>query len=206
MRRTVIPVLPGRVASRDLVLLGQGRERVVYGHRDMPDRVFKILHPGAEHGERTFFREFHAQKNAVPHLAPIPALLGMQATEMGRAQVTERISDADGDVAPSLEALAGPAGLPGPLLVALNEFVRRVYAARLVGHDFAPKNILYGVRPGEAEAAFVQIDGFGDRQRHSRKELFGFKLTRSLDRELGKIARRTALRWNPVARAFANPA
>lgn len=186
--------------------VGEGRERIVFALRDEPGLVAKVLKEGVEGGDLVHEREFRALRNAAWPDAPIPFLYGMRKTDHGLAQIADAVGDGEGRAGPTLADLVTDGQLAPDDLDALNRFVAALYRSGLAAYDFSPNNLVLGQRASDGAEGFFLVDGFGDRKRFSRKELWSAKNRRFIDEALGKVEQRVGLRWDAAARVFRNAA
>ncbi|WP_280173804.1 YrbL family protein [Fulvimarina manganoxydans] len=190
--------------QKDLRYAGAGMERDVYHIASSPGLLAKVVKPGKGEADLACFREFRAYRNAGWPVAPIPKLYGTQVTEFGKAQIVDAILSPDGELGPTLYEVAESGALTERHLMDLNAFVDAVYRLRLTAFRFAPQNVVFGTRFSDRRSGFFIVDGFGDRQRFSRKELFARKRSRYLDDAMRRIEMRIGLPWDPMARTFSN--
>ena len=135
-----------------------------------------------------------ANRGSFPPLAGISTLV---LTQSGLGQLVERIVDADGNTAPTLDDLLRQP-LPEDKLAALNTFVAALYDWHIPAYDLGPKNIVWDT----ASKRFVLVDGFGDRAVLPLKTWFRRLNNRRLDRAFAETAQKCPLIWDGKARQF----
>lgn len=201
--------------------IAKGSERRVYLVQDSPDMLLKVMRSKhlrtiAQSDDKTFrgwlqIRKAYAlyrreqktwndamlraaKRGTLPPLAAIGSLV---LTKSGLGQLVERILDAEGNTAPTLQNL-----LQQPLsperLEALNVFVAALYDWHIPAYDLGPENIVWDA----ASRRFVLVDGFGDRSVVPIKTWFRKANDRRLDRAFAETAQKCPLIWDGKARRF----
>jgi hypothetical protein len=212
------PVLAGqRIDLGDWRLLKSGRSRNVHENPDLPGLLIKTLKPevvdatghfeayewwkkGRPHGAYFAFRreidEFivlcrrHYGRNLASF--PFARIYGLVLTSAGLGLVIERISDREGDLAPTMLELIGREEFGEPHLRAMERFLARCRDLHVVFGDLTANNIVYTeVRDPEGE--FVAVDGFGEKAAipvHRWSKFFNDrKIARVRKRLLGVVPR-----------------
>lgn len=202
--------------------IARGSERHVYLLTDAPDVLLKVMKAKhqrkiAQTDDRTFrgwlqildafalYRReqktwtnamLRATRRAAP--PPLAAVGNLVLTPSGLGQLVERITDPQGETAPTLHDLLG-APLPAEKLDALNAFVAALYDWHIPAYDLGPKNIVWDAAP----ARFVLVDGFSDRSFIPLNTWFRRVNDRRLDRAFAETAQKCPLIWDAKARRFA---
>jgi hypothetical protein len=202
--------------------VAHGTKRELYLLDDLPGLVLKVVKPPERHIDsrsskrwvrrlfpmsayRFLFREYDCYLQAKlvePRRQgplPISELAGLVQTSAGVGMLAEAILDASGNLAPRLIDMSR-IGLTDAHLVALNDFVARVFAWGLRANDINPGNIVYGVRGGVDQ--FVLIDGLGDSNLVPLRSWSDRLNERSLHKRFRSTARKIGLVWDDAARAF----
>lgn len=130
---------------------------------------------------------------------PIIESSGLVQTTKGLGLTTQKITDANGGLAPKLSSFLDRDDFADVYLPRLNTFVRDIFRFRIIASDLNCNNIVYS----PAETRFVAIDGFGSRTLIPIMVWSRAANARQLNAMLEKkIANRTRLKWNKEARRF----
>ncbi len=157
--------------------LAQGAGRVVYAHPDRADALIKVSKPRKRDQYallslrlrkrrfgclRSAFKEYEEYIAAMSRLGRIPSALpafrGFVDTNLGIGMVVEKITDADGNLAPSQREYIECHGLTDDLVVKTHALVDEIKAARIVAGDLTPSNIVIGVDEAGKQRLFL-VDG-----------------------------------------------
>ncbi|MFQ6552813.1 YrbL family protein [Aestuariibius insulae] len=193
--------MPLPIPADRLEAVARGSERVVYRLAERPGVLLKIA-KGRPQTPPPVYRYEQALWDARRHLqdVPLPQIFGTVPTELGLAQVVEEIADGEGR-SRTLASLATDGPLTDATLERLTEFARRAIEMGIPIHDPRARNLLYGVRDGEA--AFVIVDGFGDRALVPLKRWLPWLNARVLNRRFDQVGREVGLIWDAAGRRFA---
>lgn len=202
--------------------IARGSERHVYLVPGAPDMLLKVMRSKhlrtiAQSDDKTFRgwlkirkayalyrREQKAWNDAMLRAAirgnspPLAGIGSLVLTQSGLGQMVERIVDAEGRTAPTLDDLLHEPLRPD-MLEALNAFVAALYDWHIPAYDLGPKNIVWDA----ASRRFVLVDGFGDRSVLPLKTWFRGFNNRRLDRAFAETAQKCPLIWDAKARSFA---
>lgn len=159
-----------------------------------PQSAFRLLTSEVECDTRLMLRA--AGDDEIP---PVVKMWGLVRTDLGPGSLCERVCDADGALAPTLQAIADRGAL-APLLPDLTILARRLFDLRIVAHDLHADNVVYGRRAGLD--AFCLIDGFGERNAIPLCSMSRRMNDRALNRKIGGLAERLGLEWDARARAL----
>ncbi|MCH2165510.1 MAG: PhoP regulatory network YrbL family protein [Marinovum sp.] len=206
--------------------IARGSEWYVFMLKDMPDVLLKVMKPKhvsgvTEANDRAirdwlrirraygvYRREQRAWTDAMLRAAArgaLPPLAGVGdfiMTPDGLGQFVERVKDANGETAQTLDDLLNASGrLSDAHLKALNVFVMQLYDWHIPAYDLGPKNIVWQA----IEARFVLVGGFGDRAAIPLVTWFRAANNWQLDRSFKKTDQRSVLSWNRRSRKFFNP-
>ncbi|WP_147125391.1 YrbL family protein [Shimia ponticola] len=213
-------------------VVAQGGERTVYVHPDRDDRLIKVIRlrhahefPGWSFGhitQRYFpsarYRPLIKQYSEYTRLhfahifdadfeSPVSHLYGFTQTNLGLGCLTERVTDQDGQNAPTLARLVKRGQLTDDLLNSFNAFVRRLYDVSVCVGDANPNNFVYGQRHigrhGKTSAPqWVLVDGFGDRFAIPLRTFSRRVRTLGLDDAFRRRNFPKGIRWNNDERRF----
>lgn len=182
------PFLAGQeIDLRDCVLVTSGRTRNVHVHQDLPGVLIKTLKPelvdrdghfkayewwkkGRPHGAYFAFRREidelivlcrrHYGRN--PSRLPFARICGLAATSAGLGLVVERISGADGTLAPTMLDLIASGHFEARHAKAMERFLEQCRDLHVVFGDLTVNNIVY-TETRDPRGEFVAIDGFGEK-------------------------------------------
>lgn len=185
---TFAPFLAGQeIDLADCVLLKSGRTRNVHEHPDLPGVLIKTLNP--EVVDRTgHFKAYEWWKKGRPHGAyfsfrreidefivlcrrqygrdlsnlPFARICGLVVTSAGLGLAVERISAADGSLAPTMLDLVKRQEFNEPHMRAMERFLMRCSALHVVFGDLTVNNIVY-TETRDPQGEFVAVDGFGEK-------------------------------------------
>ena len=169
--------------------LAEGVERQIFAHPDDPTLLVKVLktRPTASYTRLTFgqitqrffpttrwrpiakqMAEYARLQLTYQHdptfVSPVSHLYGFVQTNLGLACLTERITDAAGQNAPTLKDSLASHTFTADDLAALNAFVADLYRIGVRAGDLNAGNFVYGFRhthPADTPQ-WVLVDGFGD--------------------------------------------
>lgn len=182
------PFLAGQeIDLADCVLVKSGRTRNVHAHENLPGLLIKTVQPelvdrkghfkayewwkkGRPHGAYSAFRreidEFivlcRRQYGRDLFRLPFARINGLVLTSAGLGLVVERISSADGDLAPTMIELVANGQFEDRHLQALDRFLARCRELHVVFGDLTVNNIVY-TEARDPHGEFVAIDGFGEK-------------------------------------------
>lgn len=230
MQNDIISLDPTRMVA-------EGGERMVFAHPDDPHRLIKVVKP--RNGDE--FREWnfgHLTQRFIPAARwrstvkqydeynrlmlgrlfdvnfslPISHLYGFVKTNLGLGCVTERVTDAQGNNAPTLRQMLHDGTFTHEDLDRLNAFVTTLYDVSVCVGDAGPSNFVYGHRHigpagSETEPCWVLVDGFGDRFaitiRSISRRVRTLGLDDSFKRKFNRPRRRPlGLDWDAKGRRF----
>ena len=186
--RTFAPFLAGQELNlADCQLLRSGRTRNVHEHPGLPGVLIKTLKPevvdraghikayewwkkGRPHGAYFSFRREIDEYivlcrrhygQSLPDL-PFARACGLVMTSAGLGLAVERISAADGSLAPTMLDLIRRGEFREPHLRAMERFLARCRDLHVIFGDLSVNNIVY-TEARDAAGEFVAIDGFGEK-------------------------------------------
>ncbi|MDF8360441.1 PhoP regulatory network YrbL family protein [Achromobacter anxifer] len=164
--------------------LATGNDRQIFQHPHMPSLLVKVMDMRAraiylearpfkrwykqyqrESAYRVYLTEISEYVTTTTRPSgvwqvPMARVLGVAQTTLGLGLVVEKIRDADGNIAPSVEDLARQGKLDDALCVQLDEFFDDLADAHVVLHDISPSNISCGLNADGKQGLYL-IDGFG---------------------------------------------
>ena len=183
--------------------LAEGKHRLVYQHPDRPDRLIKVLRPHLLENEgrttkKKRFRIPHREGNFI-HLAmdfreylavransglaqkslPISAVHGIEETTSGVGIVVEKVTQPNGDLAPTLRRLLDHREFDAVKQELLNRFFDDMVRYHVVVYELSVDNILYR-EDTEGVGQFLCVDGLGCRTLIPLPVWFKFINTRNL--------------------------
>ncbi|MGE8655690.1 MAG: PhoP regulatory network YrbL family protein [Achromobacter sp.] len=91
---------------------------------------------------------------------PMARILGLAQTTLGLGLLVEKITDAAGNIAPTVADLARQGRMDDTLSAQLDEFIEDLADAHVVLHDLSPSNIACG-QNADGKSGLFLIDGFG---------------------------------------------
>lgn len=91
---------------------------------------------------------------------PMARIVGVAQTSLGLGLLVEKITDAAGNMAPTVADLARQGLLDDALKAQLDEFFEDLADAHVVVHDMSPSNIAVGLNADGKQGLYL-IDGFG---------------------------------------------
>ena len=182
------PFLVGQeIDLAQCTLLRSGKTRNVYEHGALPGLLVKTLQTGLVDAAG-FFEAYPWWKKGRPpgayfaflreleefvvlsrrhwgrHLSglPIASINGLVRTSAGLGLVVERISDRNGDLAPTMLELIVRGQLQPRHVAAMERFIERCRQLHIVFGDMTVNNIVYSEQrdPG---GEFIAVDGFGEK-------------------------------------------
>ena len=121
-------------------------------------------------------------------------------TDRGLAQVSRRVPDRSGALAPTLRELLRAGPLDPVLLKQLNAFVGDLYDLNVVVPDLTAGNVV--LDESVPDGRFLLIDGYGEKAFITLQTYFPALNARALDRGFARIASGSVLRWNGSDRRF----
>ncbi len=213
-------------------VIAEGGERMVFAHPDHPFRLIKVVKPRhTEEFNRWTFG--HLTQRYIPSARwrptvkqydeyrrlmlgrlfdvnfnlPISHLYGFVKTNLGVGCITERVTDADGNNAPTLQKLVRSGRFTDDDLQRLNRFVEELYDVSVCVGDVGPANFVYGHRhigPSNArsEPSWVLVDGFGDRFAITIRSVSRRVRTMGLDDCFKRSKKVAGLEWVPAQRRY----
>lgn len=217
-------------------MIAEGGERMVFVHPDDPSRLIKVGKPrdASEFPRLTFG---HLTQRFIPkarwrstvkqydeynrlmlgrlfdvnYTVPVSHLYGFVKTNLGLGCISERVTDANGENAPTLKQMLKEGRFGQDDLIRLNAFVRSLYDVSVCVCDVWADNFVYGYRRcGPAgrisQPEWVLVDGFGDRFavtiRSVSRRVRRLGLDDCFKRKYPKNRSVYGLRWNPAIRSF----
>ena len=182
------PFLAGQeIDLADCELMKSGRTRNVYAHGNLPGVLIKTLKPEVV-DQTGHFKAYEWWKKGRPHGAyfafrreidefivlcrrhygrdlsdlPFARIYGLVTTSAGLGLAVERITDGDGDLAPTMIELIGNREFEKLHLHALERFLARCRDLHVVFGDVTVNNIVY-TEARDSRGEFIAIDGFGEK-------------------------------------------
>ncbi|MEM9754547.1 MAG: YrbL family protein [Pseudomonadota bacterium] len=197
-----LDALPDRLTAEMLIYKTRGRDRAVYDIADFPEFLAKVPISDPQRLRRVFAHEARfLRARRVPTL-PVARILGHRPTPFGQAQISERIVDRSGALAPTLADLLADDRFTDAHLAALNRFVEDAVKKHIPLSDFAFRNLVYGRRPGEDEDRVFVVDGYGDKSFIQIKRWFGWANAPHVLRKFGRYPPNSWLTWNRRTRRY----
>ena len=150
----------------------------------------------------TFFIEYRCYMRTAYRCAlvgrpiPIVEIGGLILTDLGLAQVCEKISDPGGSLAPTLHDVIEENALTDERLNWLNDLIADLYAVNANVPDLKAKNIVLD----QERERFVLVDGFGDKTLLPIRAWIAPLNRRQTEARLRVIADRARLSWDQVAK------
>jgi len=165
-------------------VLARGADRYVFQHPNEPALLIKVINMAAYNAylERKPFKRFYKQfqresayrvylneiseyitTTTVPSgvwNVPMSRVVGLAQTTLGLGQLVEKISDDDGQLAPTLASIIARKGISADLSTRLDAFFEDLIDAHIVINDLSAKNIALG-RNADGKSGMYLIDGFG---------------------------------------------
>lgn len=129
---------------------------------------------------------------------PIAEIGGLVLTDLGMAQVCEKITDLNGGLAKTLSALLAHGQIDKERLQWLNHFSTTLYALNLNVPDLKPANVVLD----EARERFVLIDGFGDKTALPVRSWSKLLNQRQLDVRFSEMTQSGLLHWDVRTKTF----
>lgn len=180
-------MLDGKISLSDWHLCAGGHQRSVFEHELYPNVLIKVLRSRSDGGERqstralrfldrfkrfgayrTFRREVdeyieQGRKFTLADLPdlPIPRVFGFVHTERGLGLVVEKITKANGQLAPTLRDLALSGQFATRHLAMIDEFFERCRRLHIVLMDCNAGNFVVTDRRGYEE--LICVDGTGEK-------------------------------------------
>lgn len=91
---------------------------------------------------------------------PMARIVGLAQTSLGLGLMVEKITDADGNIAPTVADLARQGKVDARFFEQLDEFFKDLADAHVVLHDISASNIACG-RNADGKLGMYLVDGFG---------------------------------------------
>ncbi|WP_299286066.1 YrbL family protein [uncultured Tateyamaria sp.] len=129
---------------------------------------------------------------------PIAEMGGLVITDRGLAQVCEKIADASGNVAQTLEDVLREGPLSDERLKWLNDFVANIFALNVNVPDLRPSNIALD----EVNRRFVVIDGYGDKTLIPIRSWLTWLNQKHLDYRFSEMEKHRNLKWSSERQIF----
>ena len=163
--------------------LAVGHLRSVFQHPLHADELIKVMRadavasrwnaPGRWHkrlprtrhyvGYLRELKEYIGARARAPDVdAPIARMIGVVDTDLGLGIVSEKVIDAQGNLAPTLAAVYEKRGFTPELDAALAAFLRGLLDGNVIVGDMHAWNIVYG-SDSRGGPRLVMIDGFGEK-------------------------------------------
>ena len=166
--------------------LAVGGERLIYQHPHDPHLLIKVMdarerarrraeHP-IKHWHKRFRRspykpyltelsEYVASQapTDTPRTVPLARTLGLVQTDIGLGLLSEKITDQDGNLAPTVRELVSRDGLTPALREQLDALFAGLTEAHVLFNDVGASNIVSGSNANGQQGLWV-IDGFGNKQ------------------------------------------
>lgn len=182
------------------------RPEAVARRWDAPGRWFKRL-PRARHysGYVRELKEFIAIKARMPNGdAPIARVVGVVETDLGLGLVSEKIVDANGDIARSIHSIYREnGGAPDWIDAAFETFLAELLRFNVIVGDLHAGNIVFGTDSRGGATRMLLVDGFGEKNwlpLNSMSRTINQRNTKRLYRRLREILTRPVSTWGPPVR------
>jgi len=164
--------------------LATGGDRHIFQHPHSPDLLVKVMDMRAraiyldarpfkrwykqyqrESAYRVYLNEISEYVTTTTRPSgvwqvPMARILGVAQTSLGLGLVVEKITGADGNIAPTVADLAAQGKVDAQFFEQLDEFFNDLADAHVVLHDISASNIACG-RNAEGKQGMYLIDGFG---------------------------------------------
>lgn len=192
--------LPPLLTESDLVPVGCGSERDVFGLAGHPDLLVKLHRHGGPREARVLRREVRTARLCAERSdLPVARVFGAWPAERGTAILVEALRSADGTLARTLRALReGPEGLPPDLAALMTEMVGALRACGLHVRDFTIDNIVLADGGRDGRRRLLLVDGYGDHKPFPVYEAVRWLRERDLARRFRARAAQLGLRWDPA--------
>ena len=165
-------------------VLAKGADRYIFQHPNEPSLLVKVIDMDAyaAYLERKPFKRFYKQfqresayrvylnelseyvtTTTMPSgvwNVPMARVVGLAQTTLGLGQLVEKITDENGDLAPTLAQVIARDGISLALSAQLDAFFDDLIDAHIVISDLSAKNIALG-RNADGKPGMYLIDGFG---------------------------------------------
>ena len=152
-----------------------------------------------EYGEYTRLMLANQNHDFIP---PISHLFGFVTTQKGLACVTEKVTDNDGNPAPTLRKILESNQFNDEILKTLNTMITKIYSLDIRAGDISASNIVVGYRQsGKRES--VLVDGFGDIHAIPVRSMNSWFNKIGLDDSFKRLGTKTGLNWIKKKRQFA---
>ncbi len=175
-----VPVSRKVTLNPDQVLT-RGLARMIFDHPQEPDRLIKVVDPDGTDARRaqkrnrpaimlygafaSWQREVSEYCRIMNRMGQLPDFIagyhGFVMTNLGVGLVVERIGDADGQLAPSIDTVVATNGHNLDLRSMIGAFFSDLTMSGGVASDLNPRNLVVACRQGKP--GLVLVDGLGDR-------------------------------------------
>lgn len=126
---------------------------------------------------------------------PIAHVRGILVTDIGLAIVVQKIREAGGDPAPTVEQIIKEKLIDaGHLQNLLTKFARDMRVFHIIGYDVTVANLLYETRHGRSR--IILIDGYGSRSMIPIRRWSRWLNDKSLSQQFERLATRVGCIWD----------
>lgn len=168
------------LALRHATPTATGHLRAVYAHPERPEWLVKVMLPeaidryrravwyerlartGPYRGFVREFKEFLASRHTAGGPSPLARVIGLAETDLGPGLVVEKVTAADGSLAPTLDAWVRRDGFTPAVAAALDAFLAAMLEHNVIAGDLHAWNVVYG-SDSWGGPRLVMIDGFGEK-------------------------------------------
>lgn len=139
---------------------------------------------------------------------PMAHMFGFVTTSIGLGCLTEKVSNADGNLGETLGAKCKSGDITQAQLALLNDTIARVYKHNIRASDLNPSNLVFGYRHGLAangkadQPEWVIVDGLGDIHAIPVRTMAAWSNRIALDDSFKRLARNTNLLWDQSTRTL----
>lgn len=203
-------------------LLAYGHVRQIWDRPGHPDQILKTIQPykvekfasrpawrqaidDIRYGPYRTFRieyRYYARTafkcSKVGRANPIAEMGGLIVTDLGLAQVCEKITDASGGLAKTLQTLIRERSLTETQVGWLNEFAESLFVLNVSVPDLHVNNIVFD----EVKSRFVVVDGYGDKAKIPLRAFFKRLNWSKLEGRFAWMAEPGYLEWDSELRKY----
>lgn len=172
-------------------VIAQGTGRQVFTHPDRPDALIKVFKPRRNKSKfvwlrpikrrfsylKTAYKEYEEYISALSRLRHLPIYLpafwGFVDTNLGIGMMVEKITGANGEIAPTQHNYILRYGLSDELIAETHALIDELEAARIVAYDLTPRNIVVGENT-VGKRQLVLVDGISENTLFRAKTHFPF--------------------------------
>lgn len=161
--------------------IAAGGRRYIFEHPENPDLLIKVMRadnlqhrwfdaPWYRRLARTGpyvsymreFKEYLSSRRYSDGPSPIARIVGLIDTDLGLGLVAEKVTGADGGMAPSLEAMVLDQGMTPAIMSLVNRLFDEVLRHYVIVNDLHAANVVYGT-DSRGGPRLVIVDGFGEK-------------------------------------------